>query len=148
MPSRIIALKHIIRSMPVFYLMLLDFTQAGYRKLEAISRSFLWGFRPDGKAKSPLVAWSKITNSKAYGGLGVIDFQRQARFFKLRFLSQILAGHQSKWVQLVTAEFTKVLQKGPYKEDLRTWTSSEFLLLMPEIKLTSKVVCSLLTSWK
>ena len=35
MPSKMILMKYVLRAMPTFYLMLLDFTDAGYKELEA-----------------------------------------------------------------------------------------------------------------
>jgi hypothetical protein len=77
-----------------------------------------------------------------------MDFQHQARLFKLRYLSQMVAGHTSKWVTLIKTEILQGLRKGPNKNDLSTWTCEEFLLLQPKIKVSSKVVHSLLLSWK
>lgn len=45
MPSKLILMKYVLRAMPTFYLMLLDFTAEGYKELEAICRQFCGDFR-------------------------------------------------------------------------------------------------------
>jgi hypothetical protein len=87
-------------------------------------------------------------STKSQGGLGVIDFHRQARLFKLRYVSQIISGHCSEWVQIVSLSIHQGLQRGPNKTELKKWTVIEFLLLLPCIKITSKVARNLLDSWK
>jgi hypothetical protein len=71
MASKLIALKHILRAMPVFHLLILDFTQEGYNRLESICRTFLWGTAESGNPKIPLITWPKIVQSKLTGGLGL-----------------------------------------------------------------------------
>jgi hypothetical protein len=67
MPRKLIMLKHILRAMPTYYLMLLDFTADGYRELESVCRKFLWGYQEGGQAKAPLVAWEKICQPRSEG---------------------------------------------------------------------------------
>jgi hypothetical protein len=43
-PSKVILIKHVLRAMPAFFLMLLDLSIEGFNKLETICRTFLWGF--------------------------------------------------------------------------------------------------------
>jgi hypothetical protein len=54
--GKVILLHHVIRQMPTFFLVLLDFTQDSFRRLEAICRRFLWGYAVDGQSKVPLIA--------------------------------------------------------------------------------------------
>ena len=98
MPSKVIMLMHILRAVPIYYLMLLEFTVAGYKELEAVCRQFLWGFQVGGQAKVPLVAWSKICQPRSEGGLGVTEFKTQAQIYKLCFLAKILDNHPTDWV--------------------------------------------------
>jgi hypothetical protein len=69
MTGRVVYIKHILRSVPVYNLMVLDYTQAGLQKLEALSRKFLWGASGDGGDNIPLVAWDWITMPKLAGRL-------------------------------------------------------------------------------
>jgi hypothetical protein len=96
MASKLIALKHILQAMPVFHLMILDFTQHGYNQLESLCRVFLWGSAESGKPKVPLIAWPKIVRSKPTGGLGLINFRSHSAVLKIQSVSQVLNGHQAE----------------------------------------------------
>jgi hypothetical protein len=62
--SKLVLVKHVLKAMPTFFLMLLDLSQEGFRKLEAVCRTFLWGHNVNLNPKVPLVAWSKICQAK------------------------------------------------------------------------------------
>jgi hypothetical protein len=147
MASKLVLLKYVLRAMPTFYLMLLDFTEEKFRELEAVCRQFLWGTQAGGQAKVPLVAWSKICQPKAEGGLGMVDFRQQVQVFKLRFISGILGMHNADWVHLVSAEIEAGLNRGRLRKDLKFWTVSEFLLCRPPVEFKSRMVRCLLKSW-
>jgi hypothetical protein len=53
LPGKVIALKHLLRAMPIFHLMILDFNQKGYTQLETVCRIFLWGTSATGKPEVP-----------------------------------------------------------------------------------------------
>jgi hypothetical protein len=147
MPSKMILMEYVLRTMPTFYLMLLDFTDAGYKELEAVYRQFMWGTQSGGQAKVPLVAWSRICQPYAEGGLGMLDFKTQAQVFKLQFFAGILGMHNADWVHLACAEMRASLKKGVLKKETKFWMVSEYLLLQPPVKFTSKIIQCLLKSW-
>jgi hypothetical protein len=134
--------------MPIFFLAILDFTQDGFKSLEAICRGFLWGFTEDGHAKVPLIAWHKLTRQKREGGLGLLDFRDQAQVLKLCHVSTLLGGHQSEWTWMVRAAIQQGLRRGPLKRETRNWLVEEYLLLLPPIKICSRVTRGLLAGWK
>ena len=146
-PSKLILIKHILRAMPTYFLMLLEFTAEGYRELEAVCRRFLWGYSVGGQSKAPLVAWEKICQPKSEGGLGLTEFRTQAMIFKLRFVARILDKHQADWVYMVKAEIKAGLRKGRFKKELKHWSVAEYVLLRPPAHFTSKIVRCLLKSW-
>jgi hypothetical protein len=59
--------------MPVFYMLIMDLNQEGFKKLETLCRVFLWGKTPEGNNKVPLVALEHITCSKSDGGLSILN---------------------------------------------------------------------------
>jgi hypothetical protein len=69
MAGRVVYIKHILRSVPIYNLMIFDYTEEGMRRLETLSREFLWGFSAEGKAKTALIAWQNLAGPKLYGGL-------------------------------------------------------------------------------
>jgi hypothetical protein len=133
--------------MPTFFLVLLEFTQEGFRRLEAIFRAFLWGYTEDGQSKVPLMAWHKLTRPKSEGGLGLLNFSKQAQALKLRHISKILEGHQSEWTWMVRDDICTGLRRGPLKQETKHWLVEEFLLLLPPIQIFSKITRGLLQGW-
>lgn len=61
MVGRLVLLKHVLQDLPTYSLVIMEYTNQGYQKLEAIYREFLWGYSTKGKAKRPLVTWEKIS---------------------------------------------------------------------------------------
>jgi hypothetical protein len=147
MTSRLVYVKHILCSVPVYNLMVLDYTQTGFRKLESLSRKFLWGSIEDGGAKLSLVAWDRLIQPKLAGGLEFFSFESQGQLLKLRNISKPLEFYDSKWVWFTEKVIRKGLRTRPLKQILRDWTPVEFLLLMPKIKCSSKTVKAIVKSW-
>lgn len=56
MAGRLVLIKHVIRSIPVYYLMLFELSGDGYQQLEAVCREFFWGLGEQGNPRIPLVA--------------------------------------------------------------------------------------------
>jgi hypothetical protein len=105
--------------MPTFFLMLLELTQEGFRKLESICRTFLWGLNVEQNPKVPLVTWEKILQSKLLRGLGSVNFQSQATMFKLRYVSKILKNHSSEWVVMAKQLIREALRHGTFRRETR-----------------------------
>jgi hypothetical protein len=47
-------------------------------KLECIFQSFLWGYNAEGGKNTALVAWTKLIQIKAEGGLGLKDIYKHS----------------------------------------------------------------------
>jgi hypothetical protein len=140
MTGRTVYIKHILRSVPVYNLMVFDYTQTGLRALESISCKFLWGASEDGGDKLPLVAWERLTRPKTAGGLDFYTFKSQGKLLKLCNISKMLADYQSEWVWFANEFIKKGLRTGQQKQFLKFWNPAEYLLLLPEIKISSKTV--------
>lgn len=74
--ERIVLRRHVIRAMQVYHFMSMSLNPKSYKMLEEVSRNFLWGKGPGEQKKKSLVAWDKIAQSRAEGGLG-FDMFRQ-----------------------------------------------------------------------
>jgi hypothetical protein len=64
---------------PIYNLMLFDYSKEGFRRLEKQSRELLWGLSAKGKLKVALIARGQITKPKPEGGLDLHPLREQAR---------------------------------------------------------------------
>ncbi|KAL3681900.1 hypothetical protein R1sor_024856 [Riccia sorocarpa] len=67
--SRVILLKHTLRSIPVYQFLGLSLSGGGYKQLEAAGRDFLWGKTDAGKTRKALVAWNSVTKPYKEGAI-------------------------------------------------------------------------------
>ena len=72
--GRIVLIKAILLSLPIYYMSIFKMLEGVIKSIESIQSRFLWG-RFDLKRKIHLVAWSKLYQSKIYGGLGFRDIK-------------------------------------------------------------------------
>jgi hypothetical protein len=54
MAGCVVFLKHILRSVPLYNLMILEYSKKGLERAETLSQGFLWGFSAEGQA------WGKM----------------------------------------------------------------------------------------
>jgi hypothetical protein len=66
---------------------------------------------------------------------------------KIRYVSQLLSGHQAEWVTIFKNHIRTGLRHGPLKAELRLWTVQEALLLQPKIVVPSRISRSILAGW-
>ncbi|XP_016168966.1 uncharacterized protein LOC107611571 [Arachis ipaensis] len=70
--GKLVLIKSVLNSLPVYYLSLYKMPKAVANKLIALQRSFLWS-KEDGNYDMPLVKWEVVQAPKKAGGLGVGD---------------------------------------------------------------------------
>jgi hypothetical protein len=148
MASRILALQHVLRAIPAYFLMTLSFTKDGFNQLETVCRQFLWGSQPSGNPKMPLVAWNKITTSKLEGGLGITSFKVQARNLKLKFISKLTDQGPQEWGHMLSTIIQNSLKHGILRKETKFWTVQEYLILFPPVHIFSRIGRCLMSSWK
>ncbi|KAL3701408.1 hypothetical protein R1sor_019430 [Riccia sorocarpa] len=56
-PSRVTLTRHVLRALPVYQLLGLGLPEAGFKRLEALCRTFIWGTNGTGQGKTTLIAW-------------------------------------------------------------------------------------------
>ncbi|XP_016170077.1 uncharacterized protein LOC107612834 [Arachis ipaensis] len=70
--GKLVLIKSVINSLPIYYLSLYKMPVAVAKKLISLQRRFFWG-KDDGRAGLALVKWELIQAPKKLGGLGVGD---------------------------------------------------------------------------
>lgn len=95
-----------------------------------------------------LVAWDTISQPMLEGGLGILSFLKHAQLLKLLCVSQLIESHPIEWVRMAEDLICFELGQGPLKRELRFWSPSEALLLQPDVHTGSRIVNSILASWK
>jgi hypothetical protein len=109
MLGRAIYVKHILRAVLIYNLILFNYIKEGFRQLERISSQFVWATSAEGRAKKSLIAWSKILQPKEQGGLGLHPLMEQAKLLKIQNVSRLLDGWESKW-SLMASDLIKQAQ--------------------------------------
>lgn len=74
--SKVVLLRHVLRAIPSYHLMVLAPNRKGYDGLEKSCKQFLWGVNEEGKLKKALITWEDITHPKKEGGLDVRLFKK------------------------------------------------------------------------
>ncbi|KAL3694987.1 hypothetical protein R1sor_008638 [Riccia sorocarpa] len=64
----------------------------GLEELERLCRNFLWGWNEEGNPKHALIAWERIAQTKAQGGLGWATFKDMVDALYVRQVNRILVG--------------------------------------------------------
>jgi hypothetical protein len=88
MAGRAIYIKHILRVVLVYSLMIFDFSKAGMNRLKTLPRKFLWSFSAEGRAKKALIACDVLARPKVEGGLEFHTFASRQRSSSLDTLSR------------------------------------------------------------
>lgn len=72
---------------------------------------------------------------------------RSSQNSKHRSVSNFFDNYDSDWVYLAMEISKHGLKKGCWGRELKTWTAHKILLLSPELKVQSRTLCRLLSSW-
>lgn len=72
-------LRHVLRAIPNYHLMVLSLTHDSYNELEKVCRIYLWGTNKEGKPKKTIIAWDDITRPKGEGGMDIRPFNNRPR---------------------------------------------------------------------
>ncbi|KAL3679581.1 hypothetical protein R1sor_022537 [Riccia sorocarpa] len=128
--GRVTALRHILTMLPTYHFMTMSLTRHGFKELEKVCRSFLWGFNSEGLPKKSLVGWDTINQPKHMGGLGIGDFTLQADTMKMRLLTRVMQREETEWISLASAILQK--QAPGWNNHLEgDFSLQDFLLLGP-----------------
>ncbi|KAL3694931.1 hypothetical protein R1sor_008582 [Riccia sorocarpa] len=132
-PSKVILVKHVLKALPIYQLLGLGLPDTGYKKLEALCRTFLWGVDSNGKAKTPLIGWERLSTQRKNGGLGLRSFKDTSDSLKMRYVGRMLQGETSEWANILRFLIHNEMKKRARGSEYRWWTPEEGVLLLPEI---------------
>jgi hypothetical protein len=148
MAGKAVYVKHVLRSVPIYNLVLFDYSKDGFRGLEKQSREFIWGLSAEGRAKVSLIVWEKIIKPKIHGGLDLHPLREQAILLKIRNVSKIMADGATEWIWMAKDLIRRGLKSGENKMETTKWSAQEFLLLNPKVSIASKTLRYVLEGWK
>ncbi|MFS7900382.1 hypothetical protein Hanom_Chr00s109717g01807231 [Helianthus anomalus] len=98
--GRVVLIKSVLESLPVYYFSLYKAPVTVFNKLEALIKRFLWG-GTDEVHKVHWVAWSKVTKSKHKGGLGLNKLEDNNNALLLKWLCRYRVERGALWRKVV-----------------------------------------------
>ncbi|KAL2610756.1 hypothetical protein R1flu_022448 [Riccia fluitans] len=102
--SRFVLVKHILLTIPIFYLSTIGTTKKVAEGIEAIARHFLWGRTNEGKNKRGLIPWPALKCGKRNRGLGFKDIWRQSVALFSKHMGEYMASmDKAQWHKLLDA---------------------------------------------
>ncbi|XP_016177607.1 uncharacterized protein LOC107619884 [Arachis ipaensis] len=124
--GKLVLIKSVLNSLPIYYLSLYKMPKAVTDKLIALQRRFMW-CREDGSYEMPLVKWEVVQAPKKAGGLGVEDavLRNTALLFKWwwRFLKEdcplwkkVVCSCNNLNPNIMLASQTLPVKGGPWKD--------------------------------
>ncbi|KAL2642712.1 hypothetical protein R1flu_010299 [Riccia fluitans] len=100
--ARVILIKHVLLTIPIFYLSAIGITKKVAETIEKIAAHFLWGKTEDGKNKRGLIPWLALKRGKRFGGLGFKDVWRQGVALFLKHMGDFFAdSNKAQWHNLL-----------------------------------------------
>jgi len=101
--GRVILLRHVLASMALHQLVVLQVPKLIISSLNRLMSSFFWGER-DGKGKKKLVAWRNICKPIEEGGLGIRSFDEMQKALHLK-LAWKLMHENSLWTNFFRSKY-------------------------------------------
>ena len=119
--GRIVLIKAVLLSLPLYYMTIYKMPECVIKSIESIQARFLWG-GSDLKRKIHLVTWSKLSQSKLSGGLGIRNIKLMNESLLLKWWWRFGMDKSSLWRKVLNAK---------YNMDGRDW--------IPKMELNRKV---------
>ena len=119
--GRIVLIKAALFSLPLYYMSIFKMPNCVIKSIESIQARFLWGGF-DLKKKIHLVAWSKLSNSKLCGGLGIRNIKLMNECLLMKWWWRFGMEKSALWRKVLNAK---------YKIEGRDW--------IPTVELNRKV---------
>ncbi|KAL3678874.1 hypothetical protein R1sor_021830 [Riccia sorocarpa] len=146
--SKVILLRHVLRSLPVYQFLGLGLENVGYKQLEVPCRVFLWEVNPEGRAKTALISWEKVTKQQENGGLGINPFRNVSEPLKMRYVGRLMGGETSDWANMARFVINHEMRNRSRSTEFRFWSVEEGLLMLPMITTPKdSAVRFLMKSW-
>lgn len=103
MGGRLTLINSVLDSIPTYYLSLFPIPSKVLKKLDKIRRDFLWEGNSTSR-KYHLVKWSKVTQSKSNGGLGIRDLALHNKSLLMKWLWRFGADESSLWKEVIVTK--------------------------------------------
>ncbi|KAL4388297.1 hypothetical protein GQ457_09G027380 [Hibiscus cannabinus] len=102
--GRIVLLKSVLFSLPIYYMSLFKLPMSVYRKLTSLMANFLWGGSVD-KRKIHWVKWADVCLPKTLGGLGLIDLEVQNRALLGKWIWKFANSKDCLWQNIIVSKY-------------------------------------------
>lgn len=128
--GKLTMLKAVLSAIPTYTMSCFELPVSMYKRIQSALIRFWWD-GPNNKRKMSWVAWSRVTKSKAEGGLGIRDIQlfNQALLAKIAWriitvpnclLARILTGkycHKQSFLDVTLPQYVLTVGGGFYMEE-------------------------------
>ncbi|KAL3678974.1 hypothetical protein R1sor_021930 [Riccia sorocarpa] len=147
--GRVVALKHVVRCVPIHLLACLNLQKQTFDDMESICRTYLWGISKTGTSKVPLIAWAEVQRGKHAGGLGLADFRTTSKALRLKQIAKMFTHPDEDWIGAAEQLIRSTNSRGRDARERRDWLLQEVLLLNHPIKIPkAPTLTGLLEAWK
>ncbi|XP_072054977.1 uncharacterized protein [Arachis hypogaea] len=128
--GKLVLIKSVLNSLPVYYLSLYKMPQAVAKKLISLQRRFLWS-KEDGRNGMALVRWEVVQAPKKLGGLGIGDAMIRNTALLFKWWWRFAKKECPLWKKVVCSSndlrpnellSTQVLQEGMLPEDVTSYS--------------------------
>ncbi|KAL3693024.1 hypothetical protein R1sor_006675 [Riccia sorocarpa] len=120
----------------------------GIEGLETLYRQFLWGWTDQDSPKASLVAWERITQGKADGGLGWTPLRDKSMALQIKNVLKVISESNAEWTRLARSLILRTLRSGRYQRERRQWCVEDALLLTSVNKINgSRTLTWMLAAW-
>ncbi|KAL3698443.1 hypothetical protein R1sor_012519 [Riccia sorocarpa] len=147
-PERVLLVQTVLRTLPNYTLMAIGLSKICIKKLEGVTRDFLWGKNNAGRNKKPLVAWGTFTRRKTDGALGWPMMEEVAEAFLLKNIAKSIQDHSDDWVQIAQAFVMQTVRDSNRSREIKSWDTTWVLLGLNALKLIDSVTLNrMLKTW-
>ncbi|KAG7557811.1 Reverse transcriptase domain [Arabidopsis suecica] len=102
--GRITLTKAVLSSIPIHTMSSIILPAATLDRLDKMSRTFLWGGKPD-KKKMHLLSWKKVCRPKAEGGLGIRGAKLMNKALVAKVGWRLLNDETSLWARVLRSKY-------------------------------------------
>lgn len=102
--GRVVLIKSVLCSLPIFYMSLFKMPEGVIKSIESIQAKFLWG-GSDLKKKLHMVAWTKITQKKESGGLGIKKIKAMNEALLIKWWWRFGVEKNALWRNVINSKY-------------------------------------------
>jgi hypothetical protein len=99
--GRLELVNSLFTALPTFFMCTLKIPKSIIKQIDIYMKHCLWRGNDTSSKKSPLVAWSTVTQRKVNGGLGVLRLETQNDALLLKFFHKFVNSYDLPWVNII-----------------------------------------------